>query len=263
MTLMLRFIFVVISIVVAGFAFLQSTSAAEPWQDLYEAKKYTNAKGDALPYRLLKPERVESGKSYPLVLFLHGAGERGVDNAAQLIHGAGQFATPENRRKYPCFVVAPQCPDDRRWVEVDWALPSHTMPKTPSVPMELALELVDRLAGELPIDKNRLYITGLSMGGYGTWDAIQRRPDFFAAAVPICGGGDTAEALKLTKMAIWAFHGDRDSVVPAHRTSEMIEAIRRAGGSPKMTLYPNVDHDSWVATYADPAMMAWLFAQKK
>jgi predicted peptidase len=260
---MLRYVFIGLSVFVAGFAWMETTLAAETWQNLFEPKGYTNAKGDAISYRILKPERIEAGKTYPLVLFLHGAGERGVDNAAQLTHGVGQFATVENRRKYPCFVVAPQCPADRRWVEVDWALASHTMPKTPSMPLGLAFEVIDQLAVKLPVDKNRLYITGLSMGGYGTWDAIQRRPNFFAAAVPVCGGGDVAEASKLKKTPIWAFQGDRDSVVPPCRTPDMIKAMRQAGGSPKMTIYPNVDHDSWTATYADPAMMAWLFAQKK
>lgn len=244
-------------------ACFQSVGSAESWQDSLESKTYENAKGESLPYRLLKPEKIEPGKTYPLVLFLHGAGERGVDNTAQLVHGVGQFAKPENRRKYPCFLVAPQCPNERRWVEVDWALPSHTMPKTPSTSLRLAFELFDRLATELPVDKDRFYITGISMGGFGTWDAIQRRPGFFAAAVPICGGGDTAEASKLKDLPIWAFHGDRDSVVPPRRTPDMIAAIRQAGGEPKMTIYPGVDHNSWTATYADPALFVWLFDQKK
>ena len=236
----------------------QITAAAE-----YEAGKYENAKGESLSYRFLKPEKIQSGKTYPLVLLLHGAGERGADNVAQLRHGASEFAKSKNRKEYPSFVVVPQCPTDRKWVEVDWGQPSHTMPKTASVPLTLAFELVEKLVAELPVDKSRLYITGLSMGGFGTWDAIQRRPDFFAAAIPICGGGDTAEAPKLTKLPIWAFHGDHDGVVQPRRTTDMIAAIRKAGGTPKMTIYPGVDHDSWTATYSDPAVLAWLFAQKR
>ncbi len=144
------------------------------------------------------------------MLFLHGAGERGTDNARS--SSTGRASSPSRRTggSIPCFVVAPQCPPDGSWVEVDWALPSHTMPEKPSVPLKLALELVDKLAAELPVDKRRLYITGLSMGGFGTWDAIARRPRYFAAAVPICGGGDTAQAAKLKNLPIWAFHGDRD-----------------------------------------------------
>ena len=254
-----RVYFALLPLSLAIVAMSQMTAAAE----LFGTKIFENSKGESLPYRFLKPEKIEPGQTYPLVLFLHGAGERGIDNTAQLTHGVGQFARSENRRKYPCFVVAPQCPTDRRWVEVDWGLPSHTMPEAASVPLTLVFYLVDKLTAELPVDKSRLYITGISMGGFGAWDAIQRRPDDFAAAIPVCGGGDAAEASKLKKLPIWAFHGDQDGVVQPRRTLDMIVAIRKAGGSPKMTIYPGVDHDSWTATYADPDVLAWLFAQKK
>jgi predicted peptidase len=255
--------FALLPLSLAFLACFQTSAMAETKNDAFAAKEYKSAKGESLPYRFLKPERIEPGKSYPLVLFLHGAGERGIDNAAQLTHGVGELAKPENREKHPCFVVAPQCPSDRRWVEVDWALPSHTIPKTPSVPLTLTFELLDQLTAELPVDKSRIYITGLSMGGFGTWDAIARRPDYFAAAVPVCGGGDAAQASRLKALPIWAFHGDRDSVVQSRRTPDMVAAIRQAGGAPKMTIYPGVDHNSWTATYADPAMWNWLFTQKK
>jgi predicted peptidase len=245
------------------FASIRTASAADAWQALYEANTYRDADGQVLPYRLLKPAKIEPRKTYPLVLFLHGAGERGTDNAAQLLHGAGQFATPENRRKYPCFVVAPQCPLKQGWVEVDWGRTSHTMKEKPSTPLRLALELVDSLAAELPVDKGRIYVTGLSMGGYGAWEAAARRPDFFAAAVPICGGGDTAQAPRLKRLPIWAFHGEKDPAVPQRRTTAMIEVIRKVGGTPKMTIYPGAGHDCWTRTYADPEVLAWLFAQKK
>ncbi len=190
---MSRVFFIMLPLTMTSLAFLPGTAAADRWQDAYEAKTFTGVGGRTLPYRMLKPEKIEPGKSYPLVLFLHGAGERGTDNSKQLVHGVGAFAKSENRQKYPCFVVAPQCPLERRWVEVDWNLPSHVMPEKPSVPLQLALELVDKLAAELPVDTGRLYITGLSMGGFGTWDAISRWPDHFAAALPICGGGDTSQ----------------------------------------------------------------------
>ena len=260
---MLRIGLIMLSVSVPLFAFLRTASAADPWQDAYQAKTYRDAAGQALPYRLLRPEKVEPGKSYPLVLFMHGAGERGTDNALQLVYFAAEFVKPENRQKYPCFVVSPQCPAEYRWVEVDWGLPSHAMPEKPSVPLKLALELVEQLAAELPVDKGRIYVTGLSMGGFGAWDAVQRRPQFFAAAVPICGGGDTAQAPKLKDLPIWAFHGDKDTTVSPRRTTTMIEAIRQAGGTTKMTIYPGVDHDCWTRTYADPDVLAWLFAQKK
>jgi predicted peptidase len=241
----------------------QTATTPTDWTQLYERGKIENATGDSLPYRLLKPEKMDSNERYPLVVFLHGAGERGNENNTQLYHIGKQFATPENLQKHPCFFVAPQCPNDKRWVEVDWALPEHTMPKDPSPQMQMVFDLIDKLAADLPVDKSRIYIMGLSMGGFGTWDAIQRRPDLFAAAIPICGGGDVAEAAKLKDLPIWAFHGEVDGVVLVKRTKDMIAAIEDAGGKPKMTIYPNVNHDSWVRTFVDPAMYDWLFAQKK
>jgi predicted peptidase len=262
---MWRLCLVMLILDAAVLAFPRTAHAGESWQDSYEAKTYTNADAQALPYRLLKPEKIEPGQRYPLVLFLHGIGERGTDNARQLLHGAGEFAKAANRRKYPCFVVAPQCPADRLWVRKDLKklnAAEYVMSEKPSQPMALVLELVDKLAVDLPVDKGRIYVTGLSMGGFGTWDLIQRRPEFFAAAIPICGRGDLACAAKLKNLPIWAFHGDADPLVPVDRTKSMIEAIRHAGGTPKMTLYPGVGHDSWTATYANPEVLAWLFAQK-
>jgi predicted peptidase len=259
---MWRVFFIMLPLSMAALTFLQTTPAAD-WQEAYKFRTYKDAGGQTLPYRLLSPKEIAPGKNYPLVLFMHGVGERGTDNTGQLIHGAGEFAKPENRQKYPCFVIAPQCPPNCRWVEVDWSLPSHVMPQKPSVPLRLALELVEKLAAELPVDKSRIYVTGLSMGGFGAWDAIQRRPELFAAAIPVCGGGDAAEAPKLKNLPIWAFHGNKDGVVLPRRTTDMIEAVAKAGGSPKMTLYPGVDHNSWTRTYANPKVLAWLFEQKK
>ena len=259
---MRRAFLMMISLSVSAFAFLPTASAVDG-PEAYKFNTYKAADGLKLPYRMLSPKKIVKGKTYPLVLFLHGAGERGTDNDKQLVHGCGEFAKPNNRQKYPCFVVAPQCPDGKRWVEVDWNLPSHTMPEKPSVSLKAALELVEKLAAELPVDKSRIYITGISMGGFGTWDAIQRRPELFAAAIPVCGGGDVAQAPKLKDMPIWAFHGDKDSVVMPRRTKDMVEAIAKAGGSATLSLYPGVDHNSWTATYSNPQVLAWLFEQKK
>ncbi len=241
---------------------LRDGCAAPPTADAFEAQTY-QAAGAAIPYRLLRPEKIEPGKRYPLVLFLHGAGERGTDNAKQLIHGTGEFAKPENRQKYSCFLVAPQCPAGRRWAELDWSRPAKAGPEPPPEPLQLALDLVDKLVADLPVDRSRIYVTGLSMGGFGTWAAIARRPEFFAAAIPICGGGDPATAPKLKNLPIWAFHGDNDHTVPSQRTTAMIDAIRKAGGTPKLTLYPGVGHDSWTRTYSDPAVLAWFFSQRR
>lgn len=229
----------------------------------YAAKVFTGAAGKTLSYRELSPANPAKGERYPLVLVLHGSGERGNDNAAQLAYYGPAFAAPEAMAKHPCFVLAPQCPKDRRWVEVDWAAPAHALPQEPSDPLGLALELVDQAMKTLPVDPDRIYITGISMGGFGTWDAICRRPGFFAAAIPICGGGDLNQAPKLTAQPIWAFHGADDPVVQPARTTGMVAAIEKAGGHPKMTIYPGVKHDSWVKALKDPEFLAWLFGQKR
>jgi predicted peptidase len=230
---------------------------------LLEKKVFTGSDGKELKYRLLKPDHYDPKKSYPLVVFLHGAGERGDDNTAQLIHGVGDFASEENRKKYPCFLVAPQCPKNQKWNDVDWGAATHTLPKEPSESGRLVLELIPAIQKEYSIDAKRLYITGLSMGGYGTWDLIARKPDLFAAAVPICGGADEATAPTIAKLPIWVFHGAKDPAVKVERSRRMVEALKKAGGEPKYTEYADVAHDSWVKAYKDPEMMKWLFAQKR
>lgn len=245
-----------------GILSMSTAFAADP-KDAYEAKTFTAADGFKLPYRIMAPAKIEPGKKYPLVIFLHGAGERGTDNAVQLVHGMSDFASAENREKYPAFVVAPQCPQELQWVAVPWAADSHKMPEKPTAALAATLDLVTSLEKELPVDSHRLYITGLSMGGYGTWDAIQRQPKRFAAAAPICGGGDPAYSKEIKDIPVWAFHGDKDDVVKAARSTQMIDALKAVGGKPKYTLYPGVGHNSWSATYANPEFYAWLFAQKK
>ncbi|QDU30003.1 Prolyl oligopeptidase family protein [Anatilimnocola aggregata] len=231
--------------------------------DRFEARTYAGAGGEKLNYRLLKPKDYDPNKKYPLVLFMHGAGERGDDNKRQLVHGMNDFASDEVMAKYPAFVVAPQCPNGKKWVEVDWGAAKHTAPEKPSISLQLTFETLDAIAKEFSIDDKRIYVTGLSMGGYGTWDSIERKPDYFAAAAPICGGGDVEQAKKLTKLPIWAFHGDKDTAVKPERSRDMIAAIKAAGGEPKYTEYPGVGHNSWTATYRNPEFYAWLFAQKK
>ena len=255
-------------VLLAGAVLVVSAPAAfaEPKEgslDLLEKKTYTGADGKTLPYRLLKPMNVDPKAKYPLVVFLHGAGERGDDNEAQLRHGVPQFLKPEDRKDFPCFLIAPQCPAEQKWVDVDWGAATHTQPKEPSEPMRLVLGLIDQTMKDYPIDAKRVYATGLSMGGYGTWDLIARRPDLFAAAVPICGGADETTAPKIAKLPIWVFHGAKDAAGEGGRSRNMIEALKKAGGEPKYTEYPDVGHDSWAPAYKDADMMKWLFSQKR
>lgn len=244
---------------------LHASCHAAEFESLFESHVFKNAAGQTLPYRLMKPVDLQAGASarYPLVLFLHGAGERGDDNIKPLVHGMKEFAKDDVRRKYPCFVVVPQCPDGKRWVEVDWTLDSHEQLPENSVTITLVLELMASLQKEYPIDENRLYATGLSMGGFGIWDLITRNPKMFAAAAPVCAGGDEQVAYKAVKIPIWAFHGDKDTVVKPSRSRNMVAALEKAGGQPKYTEYPGVGHDSWNQAYADPKLMEWLFDQRR
>ena len=228
-----------------------------------ETLVFKDSGGKTLPYRLLKPMEVDPKQKYPLVVFLHGASERGTDNEKQLIHGVPQFVKEENRKNYPCFLIAPQCPDDTKWVDCDWGAMSHTQPKEPTEPSRLTLELIESLLKSEAIDPKRVYLTGLSMGGYGTWDLLARRPDLFAAGVPVCGGADEATAEKIKGIPIWAFHGGKDGAVKPIRSSRMIAALEKVGAKPKYTEYPSVGHDSWNPAYQDAEMFKWLFSQKK
>ncbi len=230
----------------------------------FSAEQYINDDNDTLLYRLLEPQKKCFLKKYPLVIFLHGAGERGNDNERQLIWGAGAFVDEGNRKDFPCYVIAPQCPKEKRWVEINWALDAHDMPEDPSETMALVMELIEQTLDKYPINKKRIYISGLSMGGYGTWDLISRLPETFAAAAPVCGGADEKQAYKLVNMPIWVFHGGDDPVVPVIRSRNMVKAIKDADGELiKYTEYPGVGHGSWKPTYADPELMKWMFSQKK
>jgi predicted peptidase len=239
----------------------QSLSAAD-FKDLFDARTFKDGEKE-LRYRLLIPKAYDANKKYPLVLFFHGAGERGSDNEKQLVHGMKDFASDENRANYPCFVVAPQCPEGQQWVNVSWSADKHALPDKPSESIALSLALLGSLQKEFSIDSQRLYVTGLSMGGFGTWDAIQRHPELFAAAAPICGGGDASAVKPIAKLPIWVFHGDSDTAVKTQRSRDMVAALKSAGSDVKDTEYEKSGHDSWAATYRDPKFFAWLFAQKK
>lgn len=220
--------------------------------------------GETFPYRLLQPAKIEPGKKYPVVLFLHGAGERGDDNVSQLKYFPQMMAQPEYRKKYPCFIVAPQCRRGKMWVNLDWSSRQSIPMEEPTEDMAAAIAALEQTIEEHPVDKNRIYLTGLSMGGYGSWDLATRQPERFAAVVPICGGGDESQAAKLKEIPIWAWHGDKDNAVPVERSRQMIEAIQKSGGEPKYTELEGVGHNSWTPAYeAEDGVVPWMFEQKK
>ncbi|PIE86074.1 MAG: phospholipase [Bacteroidia bacterium] len=215
-----------------------------------------------LPYRLLKPQYGDKNKNYPLVVFLHGAGERGSDNEAQLIHGVRVFTREEALRKFPCYLIAPQCPKGKRWVEVDWKLAKHKQPEKPSETLFLLKKLIDELETKYKIDTNRIYVVGLSMGGFGVWDLITRYPEKFAAATPVCGGGDESKA-EMIKTPVWVFHGALDKLVRPERARNMVAALRKAGKEVKYTEYPTVGHNAWDFAFTEEEYLEWLFSKTK
>lgn len=228
-----------------------------------QARTYQDAQGKKLLYRLWVPGGYDPGKKYPLILFLHGAGERGEDNQKQLAHpDVLHWVRAKYAKEHPSFLVAPQCPAESKWVEVNWwQVPHHQTPAQPAEPMRLTMELLDALQKEFSIDPDRIYVTGLSMGGYGTFDLLARRPKYFAAAVPLCGGADDNRAKDFAHVPIWIFHGAQDKAVPVVRSRSVVEALRKAGGQPRYTEYPDEGHGIWKRVYADPELAQWLFAQ--
>ena len=219
--------------------------------------------GSVLPYRLHAPAKCEDGVRYPLVLFLHGAGERGNDNTKTLVHGVLPICRYAMKHG-DAFVVAPQCPNGRKWVDQDWSAKSMRRPEAPSAEMTAVMALVKEFAAQHPVDPDRIYVTGISMGGFGTWDIVPRLPGFFAAMMPICGGVDeTTAALYEDGVAIRFFHGGADSVVAPEYSRRMDKALTEAGIDHGYTEYPGVNHNSWTQTYANDANLDWLFSKTR
>jgi predicted peptidase len=257
----LRLIFLTILSAISLFSTAQDMSK-------YEKHLYING-GDTLPYRLLLPENYDASKKYPLVYFLHGAGERGNDNEAQLVHGAKLFLNEEVRKQYPAIVVFPQCPQNSFWSNVDFKMENGQRQfnfKTdgePTISMKLAEQLLYKILKEYPVNKKTIYVGGLSMGGMGTFEIVRRNPKLFAAAIPICGGANTATASQLKKVKWWIFHGAKDDVVPPSLSQNMADALKAIKATVKFTLYPEANHNSWDSAFAEPDFLSWMFSQKK
>ncbi len=235
--------------------------------DRFEARTTIHTGGgferEPFGYRLLRPDATAAGSAFPLVLFLHGMGERGSDNRAQLKYLPTLMAKAEHRAAFPCYLLAPQCRPDRVWVETPRAFDRAAPRQPPGPQMQAVIQMLDEVLRDFPIDTRRLYLTGLSMGGYGSWDLGTRLAERWAAVAPICGGGDELYADRLASVPVWAWHGVDDDVVPIEKSRRMIEAIRQSGGEPKFTELAGVGHDSWTPAYTDPAgLLPWMFAQR-
>ena len=218
---------------------------------------------EELPYRQgIFHEELPGDPS--MLLFLHGAGERGNDNQVP-VHFGDEIVEYLESRQEKCVVILPQCGNDFQWVETPWSDPVHTFSETPSVYMQAALELLENRMELFHADRSRIYVTGISMGGYGSWDILCRRSDLFAAGMPICGGGDCRViAQRLAKMPLRFFHGGVDSVVPVENSRSIAGALEQVSStSYHYTEIPGCNHNSWTQTYQDFANFDWLFAQKR
>ena len=238
-------------------------------QDSFEAGIYHSA-GDSLQYRIQYPLNYDETKEYPLILFLHGAGERGSDNTSQLTHGAKVFATTGNRNAFPAIVIFPQCPANSYWANVD--IDRSTYPigitfhpeKKPTPHLKMAVELVDSFIKKGKVDTSRVYVAGLSMGGMGTYEVVQRNPKMFAAAIAICGAGSTSEVSNYaTQTPFWVIHGAEDNVVNPVYSLQMAQALLEAGAKPRVTVYEHANHNSWDSAFAEPDFLQWLFSHTK
>lgn len=238
-------------------------ASAQTAEELTTQEVFNGKNGAKLLYRQYVPKDLAPDAKIPLVLFLHGAGERGDDNTAQLKHGVGAIIKYSQEKQMPFAMLVPQCPNNQMWVNKPWGATSHHMDKSPTGNLAMVLSLLKEKITSLPIDPNRVYVTGISMGGYGTWEIIQREPTLFAAAIPICGGGDTREAWRIRDLPIWVFHGDADMAVPVERSRAMVTALWGCGGHVYYREYPNMNHDVWTRTYNDREVLDWLFKQKR
>lgn len=234
------------------------------------ARSHTNTKitNTVIPYRLCVPLGYDISKSYPLVLFLHGAGQRGNDNVAQYTYGGGAtlWAQTRNQQQYPCFVVSPQCPTGKQWVNTNWSYGSYIQDNIPiSEQLCMVMDIIDSLKREFAIDTTKIYVTGMSMGGYGTWDLITRFPKKFAAAIPICGAGDPTKASQIRTLPLRVFHSSDDPTVPVAGSRDMVNAINALGVNDRgdfYTEYTDKGHGSWFAAYTTPDLVSWLFESK-
>jgi predicted peptidase len=242
--------------------------------------------GITMGYRLFVPENYDSKKSYPLVLFLHGAGETGSDNQIQLTanQGASVWAKTEEQAKHPSFVLAPQSERDpkadvpnNQFGKIGWTslmvsgpvISGTATPFEPQPQLVTAYDILQKVIGEYNIDQKRIYVTGMSMGGYGSFAIAIAHPNTFAAMVPICGGGNPAKLATIAKIPMWIFHAEEDPAIPVQMSRDSVKALQAAGGTPQYTEYPKgtfffpVAHFSWVPTYANTEMRDWLFKQSK
>jgi predicted peptidase len=259
------------NIIVAFWLTLLVSTASAQARDYtpYEMKLFI-AKGDTMPYRLLLPKNYTPGKKYPMIVFLHGSGEKGNNNTTQLANCGYVFLKDSIREKYPAIVVIPQCARRSNWVDDKRVKDSAgkyvlLMPPDaePTQAMITLQELVKNIIKVYRVNKKQVYIGGLSLGGMGTYDIVKRNPKLFAAAFPICGAADSSIAPKLKYVNWWIFHGANDNAVSPEFDKKMVKTMQDLNIPVTFTLYPNTGHNSWVKAFDEPDLFAWMFSQSK
>lgn len=241
-------------------------SASSAWFDVNErfgSEEFTY-EDTTLPYRIYVPEDYSEDSTYPLVVFLHGAGERGTDNEKQL---SAFLPTLFNRRDgmiLNAIVIAPQCPEDNKWVDTPWELGNYFLDETPeSNELKTVVALIEKIKNDYSVDTDKVYAVGLSMGGFGVWDLLMRHSEIFAAGIPMCGGGDPTKASILADIPIYTFHGTVDEAVPFDGTAEMVYTIEEVEFGTKINfgIYNAVGHGIWDKVAQEEGILEWLFAQ--
>jgi predicted peptidase len=215
----------------------------------FVTKVFKNEDGHESPYVVFVPHTYDGTKEVPVILFLHGAGETKGGKTMPVDQGIGNHIRGKREKTFPAITIIPQA-ETRGW-----------QAEGPNA--KRALSMLDEVMKEYKCDPKRVYLTGLSMGGYGTWSVAFHHPDRWAAIVPICGGGDPKGAEKIKDIPCWVWHGDQDRAVKVDLSRQMVEALKKAGGSPRYTELAHVGHNSWDSAYACDDLYAWLFAQKK
>jgi predicted peptidase len=225
---------------------------------------------DSINYRVLFPENFNPSQEYPIVFVLHGSGERGDDNEAQLLHGGKLFLKPNVRKELPSIVVFPQCAKDSYWSNTDFRIDSAGTREfvfqkggKPTKAMHALLRMVDNFLDKPYVAKDQVYVGGLSMGGMGTYELLRRKPKLFAAAFAICGGDHIANVNKYKKVPIWIFHGGKDNVVNPQHSKDIADQLKIIGKEVKYTMYAEDGHNSWDHAFAEPELLPWLFSHKK
>ena len=241
--------------------FLMFSNSNSQDLELFEKEAFEFEK-ETLSYRILKPLNYNSNKQYPVHLFLHGAGERGNDNVSQLVHGGKLFLKKENREQYNSWVIFPQAQKNDWWGYKDPYKFDYNVKESKA--MSLVVKLMDDFTQRKDVNPNKVFVSGLSMGGMGTFVILNLRPEMFAAATPICGDGDPSLVSNYSKkVPVWIFHGSDDTVVSPKKSLKMAKAIIENGGSPKITFYENVGHDSWNNAFAEKDFLKWIHSKSK